>query len=131
MSDGGGDAHSINSVSGNDENAPAPASAVSAMRPYVPHPYDGHSGRRAGSPLSISGDEAENVSENNENPVSENNENQNSCVICYSPVNTPPLSCKYPLPRARAAFVAALRGLVVLPRVARTHGAPQDAYRIG
>ena len=37
----------------------------------------------------------------------------------------------YPLPRARAAFVAALRGLVVLPRVARVPGAPQDAYRIG
>ena len=37
----------------------------------------------------------------------------------------------YPLPRARAAFVAASARLFVLPRAARTPGAPQDAYRIG
>jgi len=88
MSDGGGDAHSVYSVSSGGESDAAPAPP-----PYVPLESDPHSAR-ANSPLSIkdsSEDEAANVSEN-EN-VSENNENQ--CVICYSPVNTPPLSCNH------------------------------------
>ncbi len=49
----------------------------------------------------------------------------------YDSSRTPLILENSSLPRVVRAFVAVLRGLVVLPDVARTPGALQGAYRIG